>query len=448
MAADPRRDVLQSGNAPPPADAPASWQVSAPYAWFVVGVLFLANCVSYLDRTILSLLVKPIKAELQLSDTAVSLLQGLAFAVFYCGMGLVIARWADRWSRKWIVTTGIATWCAMTALSGTARSYGELFLYRVGVGTGEATLAPSAYSMIAGYFPPRRLSLAVGVFGAGITAGMGVAFLLGGSIIAWAAAQGAVQVPLLGTLEGWRLVFVVVGLLGMPVALLMLLVREPPRAPGFTPAQFADVWAHFRANASSYLLVCGGYGLTAITALAISAWTPEFYRRHYGATIPEAATLLGIIALVGGLLGAFAGGAVADRLESRGDRHAKVRVLLWCCIGLVPAGVLAPLMPTMHGAAAVSFFTFFFGAASTGPAGAFVQSITPDRMRAQFGAAYQLLLVLAGATLGPTAVALFTDFVYRDEAKIGLSLVSVAALSNPFAVLLVWLALRSAARRR
>jgi len=162
------------------------------YAWYVVGVLALANCVSFIDRLILSLLVQPIKAELGISDTAFSLLAGAAFAIFYCGVGLLIARWADRYSRKWIVTLGITLWCLMTALSGTARSYLQLFAYRVGVGVGEATLSPSAYSLLAGYFPPQRLALAVGVFSAGVTAGTGLAYLLGGTVIGWVMSLGSV----------------------------------------------------------------------------------------------------------------------------------------------------------------------------------------------------------------------------------------------------------------
>jgi MFS family permease len=176
------------------------------HAWYVVGVLALANCVSFIDRLILSLLVQPIKSELAISDTAFSLLAGAAFAIFYCGIGLVIARWADRYSRKWIVTIGITLWCLMTALSGTARSYLQLFAYRVGVGVGEATLSPSAYSLLAGHFPPQKLALAVGIFSAGVTAGTGLAYLLGGSVIGWVISLGSVELPLLGELSGWRLV--------------------------------------------------------------------------------------------------------------------------------------------------------------------------------------------------------------------------------------------------
>jgi MFS family permease len=408
------------------------------YAWYVVGVLALANCVSFIDRLILSLLVQPIKAELGISDTAFSLLAGAAFAIFYCGVGLLIARWADRYSRKWIVTLGITLWCLMTALSGTARSYLQLFAYRVGVGVGEATLSPSAYSLLAGYFPPQRLALAVGVFSAGVTAGTGLAYLLGGTVIGWVMSLGSVSLPLFGELSGWRLVMAVVGLMGLPVALLMLFVREPARPQGVAHATFAEVWAHFRSNAQGYGYVFAGYGTTTITAFAVMIWTPELYRRQYDAGIGEAALTIGTVALLGGLLGAFMGGTLSDWLESRGDTRAKLRVLAGCGIGLLLPGVVAPFMPSMVGHAAVIFLMFFFGSAATGPAGAFVQSITPDRMRAQFGAWYQLSLVLVGATVGPFAVGFVTDHVLGDESRIGLSMAIVSAIANPIAAWLLW----------
>ena len=417
------------------------------YAWFVVAVLALANCVSLIDRLILSLLVQPIKSDLGISDTAFSLLAGAAFAIFYCGMGLVIARWADRYSRKWIITGGITLWCGMTALSGLARSYGQLFLYRIGVGVGEATLSPSAYSMLSGYFPPRRLALAIGLFSAGVTAGTGIAYLLGGAVIGWVFAQGAVAVPLLGELSGWRLVMLSVGLLGLPVALLMLLVCEPPRSPGFARASVADTWHYFRAHLPRYGWVFAGYGATSVTAFAVMTWTPALYQRQYGATIPEAAAVLGTVALLGGLIGAFAGGWLSDRLETRGDTAAKLRVLCGCGFGLVLPGIIAPFMPTMHAHAAVIFFMFFFGSAATGPAGAYVQSISPEPMRAQFGAAYQLALVLVGATLGPFLVGFLTDFVFGNEQKIGLSLSLTSLLANPLAAWLLWRAFRETRAR-
>lgn len=411
---------------------------SAVYAWFVVAILALANAVSFIDRLILSLLVQPIKAELQISDTAFSLLAGAAFAIFYATMGVLIARWADRYSRKWIITAGMLTWCSMTTLAGTARSFGQLFAYRVGVGVGEATLSPSAYSLLASYFPPQRLSLAIGAYSIGVTGGTGLAFLLGGAAISWVLAQGIVDLPLLGDVSGWRLVMIVVGTLGLPIALLMLLVREPARSAGFTPASAAEVRDHLQGNLARYGYMLVGYGTTSISAFAVMTWTPALYQRKYGASIPEAATVLGIVALIGGITGAIFGGAAADRLEQRGDEHAKLRVLQWCGFGLLLPSIVAPFMPSMPLHAAVIFWTFFFGTAATGPAAAYVQTITPERMRAQFGAIYQLSLTLVGATVGPLAVGLVTDKLIGDEARLGESLSLVSAIANPVAAAFLW----------
>jgi MFS family permease len=414
------------------------------YAWFLVVVLTLANCVSFIDRLIVSLLVLPIQNELNISDTQFGLLAGAAFAIFYCSMGILIARWADRYSRKWIVTVGITLWCAMTALAGTARSYLELFLYRIGVGVGEATLSPSAYSLLANTFPPQRLALPIGVFSAGVTAGTGLAFLLGGVLIAQVFAAGPIGLPLFGSLSGWRAVMVTVGLLGLPVAFLMLLAREPNRPTGFTPASLASVWQHFQRHHRGYGYVFAGYGTTSVTAFAVMTWTPKLYMQQYAASIATAAATLGTVAMLGGISGALSGGFLADWLERRSVANAKLKVLFACGMGLVLPSIVAPFMPSMLTHAAWIFFTFYFGTAATGPAGAFVQSLTPDNMRAQFGAIYQFALTLVGATLGPFLVGLFNDYLFRDSAALGRSMALVALIANPIAVWLLWRALKAA----
>ena len=426
------------------------WPPSA-YAWYVVVVLAIANAVSFIDRLILSLLVPAIKADLNLSDTEISLLQGFAFALFYTLMGLPLARWADARSRKWLITAGVAFWSAMTALCGVARDFWPLFAARVGVGAGEATLSPSAYSILADYFPPDKLALPIGVFSAGITAGMGLALIGGAAAIQTVTGLGEVQVPLLGSLGGWRLVFVIVGALGIIVIGLMLTVREPARRdaggrvagagePSSVP--LGEVFAYLREHWRLYALTMIGYGMTSVSAYGILSWTPTFYVRSYELTIPTAGYLIGLVALVGGISGSFAGGLAADWLARRDDPNAKLRVLLVCCVFLLPAGALSPLMPNVQLALSLLFFTFFFGAAATGPTGSFIQIITPNRMRAQLGAVYQLALNLVGLGLGPTAVALFTDFVFGDEAMVRYSIVAVVVIFNPLAIGLSYLALR------
>jgi MFS family permease len=209
--------------------SPDSGYPSAGYAWYVVVVLTIAYTVSFIDRQIMALMVEPIRRDLEISDTQMSLLLGLAFAVFYTLLGIPIARLADRYSRRGIIAAGIAVWCFMTAACGLSRNYAQLFLARVGVGVGEAALSPSALSMMSDYFPKETRGRAVAFYTMGISMGVGLAMILGGQVIALVSQAPPVTLPVVGQLFAWQTVFVVVGLPGILVAALMLTVREPPR---------------------------------------------------------------------------------------------------------------------------------------------------------------------------------------------------------------------------
>ncbi len=424
----------------------------ATYAWFVVVILALANAVSFVDRLILSLLVPEIKADLGLSDTEISLLQGFAFALFYAFMGLPIARLADSKNRKYIIVIGVTLWSIMTAVCGLARNFTQIFLARVGVGVGEASLSPSAYSILADYFPPNKLALPIGVFSAGVSGGMGLSLIAGAAAIQAVAAIGVVYIPFIGPLANWRLVFIMVGTLGIVIVVLMMFVREPIRRDAqtvkandrqsVTSIPIKEVWAYLKANWKLYLFVMGGYGFTSISIYGVLSWTPAFYMRSFGVTASEAGFIMGAFALLGGISGAIFGGALADWLERRGDENAKLRILFICCLVLIFPGIIAPLMPNIWLAASVLFFSFFFGTMPAGPTGAFVQIITPNRMRAQFGAIYQFALNLLGIGIGPTAVALITDYVFMDELMVRYSIAITVAIFNPLAALFVWLGFR------
>src|ERR1043166_103231 len=180
------------------------------YAWYVVGVLTIANVAGFVDRLILSLLVKPIKSDLAIPDTQMSLLMGLSFSVFYTVLGLPIGRLADRANRRNIMGIGVAVWSAMTALCGVAGSYSRLLLTRIGVGVGEATLTPPATSLLADYFPRETLGSAMSVMWAGVFLGSGLAYVVGGSVVAAAEAHPIVW-PIVGAVRPWQSVFFVVG---------------------------------------------------------------------------------------------------------------------------------------------------------------------------------------------------------------------------------------------
>ena len=415
------------------------------YAWYVVAVLTLANTVSFIDRQILSLLVEPIRADLGLSDTQISLLQGFAFVIFYSVMGIPIARLADSKNRKWVIIAGVTVWSVMTAACGLARSFTVLFLARMGVGGGEATLSPSAHSMMSDYFPPEKLSFPMGVFVAGVTSGMGIALIAGAAVIDAIEAWGSLSLPGVGELLPWQSTFVIVGALGILVFALMLSVREPVRrgrlskdgsaAPNSVPLR--EVAAYFRTNWKAYGSVFGGFTMTAVGAYGLATWTPTFYIRSYGLTASEAGYMIGVSIVISGLMGSFFGGWLADHLAARGDRFAKTRVMWIGSLILIPAGLVTPLMPSASYAVVGLGVTFFSGSMAAGPVASIAQEMTPNQMRAQASAIYLFLTNLIGLGLGPTAVALFTDYVFGDPMMLRYSLIAVVVIFNPLAVLLI-----------
>ena len=192
--ANQQETVTTDGAAPEP-EAP--WP-NPLYAWFVVGVLMLAYMNSFIDRQILSLLVEPIRADLGISDTQVSLLAGLAFSIFYTLMGVPLARLADQSNRRNIILVGIGSWSIMTALCGAAQNFWQLFLARIGVGVGEAALSPAAFSMIADYFPKQRLARAISVYSMGVYFGAGLALMIGGVVIKMVSALPPTVLPVIG----------------------------------------------------------------------------------------------------------------------------------------------------------------------------------------------------------------------------------------------------------
>ena len=184
---------------------------------------------SFIDRQILSLLVEPMKRDLGLTDVQVSLLQGLAFASIYCVAGLPLGRAADQFNRRNIILWGVASWSVMTSLCGVVRSYGALVLCRGGVGIGEATLSPAAYSMLSDYFPPRRLPAAMSFYNLGPAIGSGLAFMLGGAVLSLASSTRTLSIGFLHDVRPWQVTFLIVGALGVVLIALLALVHEPPR---------------------------------------------------------------------------------------------------------------------------------------------------------------------------------------------------------------------------
>jgi MFS family permease len=404
------------------------------YAWYVVVVLLLAYILAFIDREIIALLVPDIKASLQISDTQMSLLLGGAFAVFYTFFGVIIAWFADRGNRRWLIFAGVTFWSIMTAACGFATSYAALFLARVGVGAGEAALNPSALSILKDYFPPEKIGRAIGLYTAGVSSGSGLAFILGGAIYPKIKEAGPVELPLLGWHEPWQLMFIYVGLPGLLIALLILTIKEPVRreflVTGIKPiaSPINKTLAHLFSRWRAFLVLFFALSGLAIMAYGIGFWIPEFLRRTYNLTPEELGFWIqwrGVITIIFGLSGVLIGGWMSDYFQKRYE-DGYVRVCLVSFLVMACGYCLFTLMPTPLLAVLFLIPATLGAAAPTAAGAAAVVAIAPPTMRAQVVAFYYFVLNAVGFFVGPTAVALVTDFYFADEAQLRYSMFVVA----------------------
>lgn len=410
--------------------------------WGLALLLLTANSLSFVDRMLLTLLVGPIRAELGVSDTAISLLHGLAFASFYALAGLPLGRLADTWHRPRLMATGIALWSVMTSVCGFAANFATMFAARTGVAVGEASLSPAAISLLSERFPSTMAARAIAVFQSGIFVGTALSMLGGGLLLARFESH-----PLpgpLADLSPWRSVFVVVGAPGLLIALALLRVRETrvKRANAYAEgASLRATMAHIFGAGRLY----GGHFLafTAITILAYGSisWMPSVLVRVHGLQTSEVGLLLGFALLIAGPLGVMSSGALVDALARRRVASGPMLAALVSVVLLaiaVPAYALAPNLKiarlTAYGLAFAQSFPYGIASAS-------LAIVAPAALRGQLVALYLMISNLVGLTLGPLLVALLTDNFFHDDAAVGLSLSLLPLLTTPLAlagILVCW----------
>jgi MFS family permease len=415
----------------------------------VVGVLTFVYIFSFIDRQILNLLVRPIRRDLGISDTQMSLLMGFSFALFYTFFGIPLGRLADSRSRRTIIAVGFAVWSLFTAGCGVAKNFSQMLLMRIGVGVGEAALSPAAYSIIADYFPPKRRATALSVYSMGIYIGSGIAFIVGGIVAGVAAKQEEWMLPLVGATRPWQVVFFIVGLPGVVLALLLYTVKEPLRR-GIRLAKTTDgktqvaqtplseVFAYLSQNWKTFLCHNVGFALLSFSSYGSSAWIPTFFVRNHGWTEATAGQVYGWIVAIASTLGIVAGGRLADWMAERGYRDATMRVGLIVSLAWLPSGMIFPLVADATLAAWLIVPSAFFASAPFGVAPAAIQQMMPNSMRGQASAIYLFVVNLIGLGLGPTAVAMTTDYVFQDDNAVRYSLLLVATLAHVIAALLLW----------
>ncbi len=450
MAAQESEHQAPSQPAAPAAEQPYP---SAHYAWYVVGVLTFVYVFSFIDRQILNLLVRPIRRDLGISDTQMSLLMGLSFAVFYTFFGIPLGRLADTKSRRTIIACGFALWSVFTAGCGLAKNFAQMLLMRMGVGVGEAALSPSAFSIISDYFPPKRRATAISVYSMGIYIGSGLAFIIGGAVAGFASAQEIWQLPIVGATRPWQVVFFIVGLPGILLALLMYTVREPIRRgirvinnaegkPVAAQVPMKEVIDYLWQNRRTFICHNVGFALLSFSSYGSSAWIPTFFVRNHGWTEAQAGQVYGWIVAIFSTLGVAMGGRFADWMAERGRQDATMLTGLIVSLAWLPFGLFYPLVSDPYLAAALLIPSAFMSSAPFGVAPAAIQQIMPNAMRGQASAIYLFVVNLIGLGLGPTAVALTTDFVFRDDQAVNYSLLIVNTVAHLVAAMLLWIGLK------
>jgi len=406
-------------------------------AWYTVFVLMVCYTLAYADRQILAFLVGPLKADLHVSDTQIGLLQGLAFVIVYSVFGLPMGALADRLNRRNLIAMGVLTWSVMTSLSSFARSFFWLAAARTGVGLGEATLSPSGFSMIADSFPKQRLSSALSTYTMGIQLGSGLALVIGGVVVQAVSHLHPIALPFVGPIAAWRVTFLIVGLPGLLVALLLATIREPRRHAALVDAQGAAlrlgplqtlrvIGARWRSTTGIALMIA----CQATCNYALLTWGPAFFDRVHHWPKDRIGLVLGLTTLACGCFGLFVGGRASDRWQRKGIADAPLRVGLISLVGMVLT--LAPAMLCADASWTVALLVpaVFFIGLPIGAGYAAVQMIFPNQARGFASSIIIFAVALIGLGVGAGLPGLLNDRLFHDGQRIGASISITVVLAS------------------
>lgn len=413
--------------------------------WYAVIVLLIMYMLSFTDRQILALMIVPLQKDLGLTDVQLSLLQGMAFALLYATAGLFVGWAIDRFSRRILIMVSVMFWSLSCAVCGLANGFWSLFAGRVGVGIGEATLIPGAYSMLSDLFPKGQLSLAIGVFTMGANLGIAVSFTLGGLIVGLLAGAESVAVPIVGSLRTWQLTFIAVGLPGLVLALLMLTLPEPIRRgrQAMSEAFLPPLLKLFGQRPKLFTCHFIGFSLNIVIGYVVLVWSPALLARKFGWEPAAIGPWLGLFVGGGGMLGPIVSGAVADALYRRGmiDVHFRLQMVYSGLTVLIAALALTTASPWIFLSAVGAIY--FISAATVPHAGVSLQLVTPNELRGRITAVYGMISTLMGLGLGPLVVALITEHVLHDRAAVGLSMAIVISGAAALHVLFMALGVKT-----
>lgn len=414
------------------------------YAWFITIVLMFCYTFSMLDREIISLLVEPIKETFNITDFEMGLLMGPAFSLFYTVMGIPLGWAADRYNRKNLIAAGITVWSLMTAFCGLAGTFMQLFINRIGVGVGEASLTPSASSLLSDLFPKDKLPFASSIYSLGVFIGSSLA-MIGGGILLSQIKDVTVTWPIVGTLEYWQLTFIIVGLPGLILALLVYQIIEPRRrdlaldaAGNVEKVSFINAFKYMINNKKLFLNFFLGGSIIATIGYH-SVWYPSLFIRTWGWSELEAATATGLPSLIGGVTGLVLGGYIMGKLIERGRKDAALLIAFVAALGIGIPAVTMPLMPSGMLAATVMIGAKFFVGIPLISGIAMIRMSVPNQMRGQFTALYFVFIGIVATGLGPVIPGFFTTYLFDENTEmIRYSLAIAAGVVVPIGATMIW----------
>lgn len=401
--------------------------------WYAVSVLALVTTFALLDQGIIGLLIQQIKTDFSLTDTEAGMLLGPAFVIFYALLGLPLSRFVDRSKRTVIMSIGIFVWSLATAVCGLASNFISLFLSRIMVGAGEAINGPATYSIISDYFPRDKLPRAIAAMQIGSVAGGGLSMVIGGAMIWIIANVGSPNLPFVGELRPWQVVFIVIGLPGLLVSMLMLTVKEPPRQglrmkrPNVSAREaYGYLLTHFALFGPMFI----GLTLGSLDGGG-RAWGAAFFERTYGWAPPQYGLTVGILSLVLMLLGLYVGIRWVEAMQRSGHEDAPMRITIYCRLIALPFALAMPLMPNPWLALACSGMGMLTLGMSGPSLNAVLQIVTPNEIRGQVTALYLFIFFVVGSGLSPLVTGMVTDYVFTSPDDLRWSIFWVHAVFLP-----------------
>lgn len=442
MNAQPSQEVENSqikSIAQTPYPAPA-------VGWYATVMLAFLYWLSVLDRFIISLLVDPIKRDLGLTDVQFGMLHGIAFIGTFTLFGLVFGALADRVNRRRLVYIGVTIWSIATAACGVAQNFWHLLIARVGVGVGEASLNPSASSMISDLFPREKLTTAMAVYAIGATVGSGTALLVGGGIVELVSHMDTIVLPLIGEIRPWQASFFLVGLPGTLLALGIFTVPEPVRRDQGTDQKssgigggYVGLFNFMRARPRFFLCHYLGFTFASAVTMGGVSWYPVHVSRTFGWSAGEIGVALGPAFMIAGIVGKLACGYFVDRMYQRGYRDAQLRWFGICLLLATPIGLFATLSGNVWTfIVAITVFMTFIGAMMACALTA-LSLVTPNQLRGAGVAVFTTFAGLVGGGVGPVLIAAVSD----SGGSIGLGLAVMIGIGCPLGALSLLLGLRA-----